>query len=98
MQKDFVTSRRRRGMTLIEAVVGTALLGSLLVGILTADSRQRRQTWRAERRIEACSIADEWLETWWPKRDRMPRSGGGPIELLVILSKELLCIHVRIPP
>ena len=67
-------------MTLIEAVVGTALLGSLLVGILMADSRQRRQTWRAERRIEACAIADELLDQWWPKRDPLPRSGGGPID------------------
>jgi len=67
-------------MTLIEAVVGTALLGSLLVGILMADSRQRRQTWCAERRIEACTIADGLLEQWWPKRDEMPRSGGGPVD------------------
>ena len=65
MKSNFTTSwpQRRHGVTLVEAVVGTALLGSLLVGILLADSRQRRQTWRGERRIKACAIADELLET-----------------------------------
>jgi len=67
-------------VTLIEAVVGTAILGTLLVGILTADSRQRRQTWRAERRIEACAIADELLEGWWPKRDKLPRASTGRVD------------------
>jgi len=81
MKTRFATSwrQRRRGVTLVEAVVGTALLGSLLVGILLADARQRRQTWRAGRRIEACAVADELLEQWWRQPDSLPRSDSGSV-------------------
>lgn len=68
------------GMTLIEALLGTALLGTLLVAILLAQSRLHRQAIRADSRLEACRVADKVMEGWWPKRATLPRSGTGAIE------------------
>ena len=67
-------------MTLIEALLGTALLGTLLVAILMAQSRLHRQSVRADGRLEACRVADKVLEGWWPKRSTLPRNGSGAIE------------------
>jgi len=67
-------------MTLIEALLGTALLGTLLVAILMAQSRLHRQSVRADSRLEACRVADKVLEGWWPKRATLSRSGTGAIE------------------
>ncbi len=71
--------RSRRGVTLVEAVLGTALLASLLVSILLAASRLQIQATRAERRITACRIADRLLKTWWAKRDEFPRARSGRV-------------------
>ena len=71
--------RSARGMTLIEAVAGTALLGTLLVTILVARAKLTAQGRRAELRIEACRLADELLESWWPDRRKIPRNGTGRI-------------------
>jgi len=69
-----------RGTTLVEAMAGTALLGTLLVTLLIAASRLGLQTARAERRIEACRIADRLLEGWWTmKRDEFPRNASGAV-------------------
>ncbi len=67
------------GMTLVEVIVGTALLGTLLVSILLARGRLSVQTRRAEVRIEACAVLDGLLETWWSDRDRLPRAGEGAV-------------------
>ncbi|MBE3070513.1 MAG: type II secretion system protein [Planctomycetes bacterium] len=69
----------RRGVTLVEAVAGTAILGSLLVSILIGASRFQAQAGRAERRLEACRAADGLLETWWAKREEFPRSAQGAV-------------------
>ena len=71
--------RSRRGITLVEAVLGTALLGSLLVAILLGAARLQVQAARAERRVTACRIADELLEGWWVKPDDFPRRGSGRV-------------------
>ena len=71
--------RSRRGTTLVEAVAGTALLGSLLVSILIGASRLQAQAARAERRIEACRVADGLLKGWWAKRDEFPREARGTV-------------------
>ncbi|MCX5647502.1 MAG: type II secretion system protein [Planctomycetota bacterium] len=64
--------QRGRGFTLVEAVVGTAILGSVLAAVLLASARMQVQARRAAERTEACRVADELLESWWPKRDKMP--------------------------
>ena len=69
--------RVRRGLTLIEAVLGTAILGTLLVAILMGASRLQAQAVRAEQRATACQIADALLEAWWAKPEEFPRSAGG---------------------
>ncbi len=63
---------RGRGFTLVEAVAGTAILGSVLAAVLLASARMQAQARRAADRTEACRVADELLESWWPKRDKMP--------------------------
>ena len=72
--------RLRRGLTLIEALAAMAILGAVLAGILTANARMSVQAARASRRVEACRIADELLNAWWPKRDELPRSAGGQVK------------------
>ena len=69
-----------RGTTLVEALAGTALLGTLLVSVLMTSARVNGQSARAQQRIQACQLADSLLQQWWDKRDQMPRSGGGPIK------------------
>lgn len=73
------SERSRRGATLVEAVAAAALLGSLLVSILIGASRLQAQAARAERRIEACRVADRLLEGWWAKRDAFPREARGAV-------------------
>jgi type II secretory pathway pseudopilin PulG len=71
------------GVTLVEALVGTAVLGGVLVAILLADAGFRRQTRKAEDRVVACHIANELLASWWPTAvnpDSFPRNGEGSVE------------------
>jgi len=71
---------RRCGLTLVEVVGGTALLGTLLVSVLIAAGRLQVQRAASQRHLAACSIADRLLADWWPDRAKLPRSGGGTIE------------------
>ncbi len=64
-------------MTLVEAALAMALLGTLLVSLLVATSQMTAQRGRAERRLEACRAIDQLVESWWPKRADLPRSGSG---------------------
>ena len=75
------TSWRRpdRGVTLVEALVGSVLLGGLLVSILLADARFKVQTRAAGRRIEACAVADELLAELWTREGGFPRDESGQI-------------------
>lgn len=71
--------RARRGLTLIEAVLGTAIMGTLLVAVLMGASRLQAQAARAGERAAACRIADGLLEAWWAKPEEFPRSAGGAV-------------------
>lgn len=71
--------RSRRGITLVEAIAGSAILGSLLVAILLGAARLQAQAARAQRRIDACRVADRILEGWWAKRDEFPRRAEGSV-------------------
>jgi len=71
---------RKPGVTLVEAHLGTALLGSLLVSILVGVAGLQAQAVRAERRIEACRIADRLLASWWTRREQFPRRDEGRLE------------------
>jgi len=69
----------RRGATLVEAVAGTALLGTLLVALLVVRARMTVQASRAALRVEACTIADGLLAGWWLDRDTLPRDDAGAV-------------------
>ena len=72
--------QRRSGVTLVEALAGTALLGTLLAAILLANAGVRRQAMTADRRQEACRVADRLLDKWdatWPN---LPCDTSGPVE------------------
>ena len=68
---------RRAGVTLVEAVVATALLGTLLVPIVTARVQVAGQSRRSAERVEACRILDELMNEWWKDISTMPRNGEG---------------------
>jgi len=72
--------RRPRGMTLVEVVAGSALLGTLLVTILLAQARIVKQAGLAGRRIEACGIADGLLELWWSDPEEFRVDGSGDVQ------------------
>ena len=71
--------RSMAGVTLVEAVAGTAVLGSLLVSILIGAVRLQGQAGRAERRLEACRVADQLLEAWWRVPEEFPRRDEGEV-------------------
>ena len=70
----------RPALTLVEVVVALALLGSLLVAILIAEGKLRKQARRAELTSQACQVADGLLETLWGNLEECPRNDGGTVE------------------
>ena len=68
------------GVTLIEVVAGAALLGTLLASILVAQARVKRQACQADRRLEACAVAEELLQKWWARPESLPRSDSGSVD------------------
>jgi len=70
---------RARGATLVEAVAGTFLLGTVLVSILLAKGRLATQVRRAEDALQACQVLDEFLNLWWADRDLLPHDAFGDV-------------------
>jgi hypothetical protein len=70
---------KRTAITLVEVVAGTALLGTLLVAVLIADSKFERQSRRTKLHNEACVIANELLDSWWTDRKSFPRNDSGTV-------------------
>jgi type II secretory pathway pseudopilin PulG len=66
-------------LTLVEAIAGIALLGTLLATVLLSIGRIRTQDARAAQRIEACRIAEDLLQQLWAKADKFPRGGDGEV-------------------
>ncbi len=71
--------RQARGVTLVEAVVGAALMGTLLTAVVLANARFTVQARSAEVRLEACRIADELLGNWFADENVFPKNTGGEI-------------------
>lgn len=67
------------GFTLVEALAGMVILGTLLTTIVVANAKLISQASRAKLRVEACEIADGLLEKWWAKKDDFPRNGSGDV-------------------
>lgn len=55
---------RRTGLTLIEVLAATVLLGVLLAGVVVASARHTRQTRLAQDRLAALEVADRLLTDW----------------------------------
>ena len=70
---------RSTATTLVEAVMGMALLGTLLTGSLVAQVRFNRQAAQARRVNDACRVADDLLESLWRQKDRQPWPDGGDV-------------------
>jgi len=66
-------------LTLVEALAGTALLGTVLAAVLLADARLTRQEALAQQRLEAQDTANSLLATWWSDRDTLPRAADGDL-------------------
>ena len=86
-------------MTLVEAALGMALLGTLLVALLVATGQMTAQRGRAERRLEACQAIDALLERaadlkidriWVDAINPRPRVWPAVAELLRAKFPELL--------
>jgi len=65
-------------VTLVEAVVGTTLLATVLVSILLTAARLRRQSVKTQQTVTACRIADGLLEGW-SGNNGLPRNGSGDV-------------------
>jgi len=72
--------RRRAGITLVETIAGTALLGTLLASVLIAHAKIAVQARQSRQRMEACGIADELLRKWYAKPAQLPRDSSGTVE------------------
>ena len=67
------------GVTLVEALAGSVLLGTLLVSILIAKGQLTIQARRAQDRLAACQVLDDFLEGWWPTRADAPHEAAGTV-------------------
>ncbi len=70
---------RAAGMTLVEVVAALALLAGLLTASLMASSRLKEQATGSAIRDQAADAGEALMESFWPRREEMPRDGSGPI-------------------
>lgn len=67
-------------MTLVEAVLGSVVLGTLLVSILLARVQMEGQSRLAAQREAACGVLDELMSQWWSEPATLPLNESGPVE------------------
>lgn len=67
------------GLTLVEVLAGTALLGTLLVAILLARGEFAQQNRRARQTLEACRVLDVLMERWRVDAEGMPPAAAAPL-------------------
>ena len=68
MSKRSITSSarcRHRGVTLIEALAGLVILGTLLAGVTTARSRANEQYAQSQQRLAASRALDALIAQWY---------------------------------
>lgn len=69
--------RDRRGFTLLEVVVGTVLLASLVSGVVLATGAHQRKLLFARQKAIAIQAADELLSGWDQSRSGIPPRAVG---------------------
>jgi type II secretion system protein I len=79
MHAKFTVSSRNSGLTLIEVLVGLAILSTLLVSLIVAQRRHREQLQAARKKIDACQAADELLTGWFLNSGGLPLSQAGRV-------------------
>ena len=67
----------RAAFTLLELVVGMALLATLLVSVLLATAKHKRLIQLAADRHEAVRLADDLLANWYSSADGVPLNARG---------------------
>lgn len=72
-----VRRAKRSGLTLVEAVLGMFLLGTLLVAMIHSFGQQRAQIQHASTRIDAADAADELLSEWMSGAGTVPLNQSG---------------------
>ena len=79
--RTFSRPRAARAATLIEALAGLVVLGTLLVSITIARGRFVRQRALAEQKIAAATAVDAMVAKWMTGSGAaMPISASGPLE------------------
>ncbi len=95
---------RAPGVTLVETIAGTALLGTLLVSIVVAKGRLAVQSRRSENRIRACAVLNDLLEHRWgdPNELRGNESGEAPghkgwrWRTRILANEDALAVHAKV--
>lgn len=82
MIRQWTTCSRRSaaGLTLIEVVAAIAIIGTILVGIVLAQSRHTRQIARTQQIDAAIEAADAQIQRWWSSTDGVPMDERGMVE------------------
>src|SRR5438874_13163741 len=79
--RTFSRPRAARAATLIEALAGLVVLGTLLVSITIARGRFVRQRAQAEQRIAAAAAVDSLVSKWMGGNGAaIPLSAAGPLD------------------
>ena len=92
----------RSGFTLLEVVVGTVLLASLVTGVLMAMGAHQKKLHFARQKAVAVQVADNLLMTWDQSATGIPLQAVGATEGRLswqtnVINSRLLCnvpVHV----
>jgi len=67
------------GLTLIEVLAATVILGVLLVSVVLAKARYTRQATVADRQLAAIQAADDLLAEWWSAPSALAADAQGKV-------------------
>ncbi len=79
MCRKYLNRWKPNGLTLVEVLAGSALLGTVLVLILITSGRLNTHSVRAANYTKAYRVADGLLEQWWPEKEAFPRNDSGDV-------------------
>lgn len=77
MSKPSSIACKTRGLTLIEVIASIALLGALMVAMLTVHSKHTRQVKLAAKKQTAATLADELIGGWFKSPEPFPANTSG---------------------
>jgi type II secretory pathway pseudopilin PulG len=99
MRQQYKTSSptpARRGVTLIEALAGLVILGTLLVSITIARGRFIRQRALAEQKLAATAAVDQLVSRWMAGgTSAIPTNAQGTLDDLPALTWRTHILHDR---